>query len=103
MSLDNIIVGNYGQAVVLTINDTDTDSAADVSAYTTSQHVEIKDPSGNTATKTASFVSDGSDGQVTYTLVENDIDEAGLWHVRAKVVSGSAVLYSEWESADVAE
>ncbi len=97
MSLNNIVSGDYGQSIVLTIIDTDTDAAADVSAYTTAIPVQLSDPSGNVATKTAAYVTNGADGQVTYTLASGDIDEPGSWRIRAKVTSGSAVLSSVWE------
>ncbi|MCP4263643.1 MAG: hypothetical protein GY774_39970 [Planctomycetes bacterium] len=97
MSLDNIVSGDYGQTIVLTVKDTDTDAAADISAYTTTIQMQISDPDGNVATETATFVTDGSNGQVQYTLTDGDIDEIGVWRIRAKVTSGSAVLSSVWE------
>ena len=104
MSLDKITSEDYGQVLTITIKDTDTDAAADVSAYTTSQVVFLKDPDGNVSSAlTAAFDSDGSDGLVTYTLATGNIDEPGLWHVCARVTSGSAVLTSEWKSFNVGE
>ena len=103
MSLNNIVSGDYGQTIILTIIDTDTDAAANVSAYITTIQVQISDPAGNTATKTATYVSDGSDGQVKYTIASGDIDEVGSWRIRAKVTSASAVLSSVWQSFTVRE
>ena len=101
MSLDAINANDYGYTLTLTVIDTDTDSAADVSAYTTSQELVLKDPDDNEATVTASFDTDGSDGVVTYTVADGDIDEAGVWHVRVKLTSGTSVLRSEWKSFTV--
>jgi len=101
MSLSNIVSGDYGQVIVLTIIDTDTEAAADVSAYATTIQVQLSDPALNVATETATFVTDGSDGLVQYTLADGDIDEAGEWRIRARVTSASAVLSSVWESFKV--
>ena len=96
MSMEGLVAGNFGQVVTLTVNDVDTNAAADISGYTTAQQMIFKDPDGNEATETAAFDSDGSDGLVTYTLTDGDIDEGGTWNVRVKVTSGSAELKSRW-------
>lgn len=92
MSLENIVNGDYGQTVTLTIIDTDTDAAADVSSYSSTIQMIFTDPSGNETTKTATFVSDGSDGQIQYTLEDGLIDEAGIWKVRGRVQGASSKL-----------
>lgn len=102
MTLNGIVNGDFGQAVVLTVLDMDTDSAADLSGYTDSQLMIFEDPDGASVNKTAAFVTDGSDGEVTYTLVDGDIDQSGSWQVRVKVTSGSAELTSLWEPFYVA-
>ena len=101
MSLDKIQIGDYGQVVKLTMIDVDTDAAADVSGYTTSQQFIFQDPSRNNTAVSASFDSDGSDGVVKYTLASGLLDEQGRWTVRARVKSGSAQLTSEPEYFDV--
>lgn len=101
MSLDKIVNGDYGQTVVITFNDVDTSAAADISGYTTAQQMIFTNPSGSATTKTAAFVTDGSDGQITYTLVDGDIDAAGNWKVRGVVTSGSAKLSTEEETFNV--
>ena len=106
MSFDGIVVGNYGQVAKLTVLDVDTDAAADLSAYATTQHMVIKDPDGNEATVTAAWDDDGTDGVVAYTLAENDIDVAGMWHIKAKAVltgESAAILYSLWHSFEVSD
>lgn len=96
MSLEYIVAGDYGQTLQLTVLDVDTNAAADLSGYTSSQIIILRDPGGNEASKTAAFGSDGSDGVVEYTLVEDDIDEEGNWRARVRVTSGSAKLTSVW-------
>ena len=92
MSLDNIVVDDYGQVVKLTFNDTDTGAAADISTYSSTIQMIFTDPSGNSTTKTATFDTDGTDGVIKYTTETGLIDETGYWTVRGRVQSGTAVL-----------
>lgn len=103
MSLEDIIAGDYGQTIQLTVLDVDTNAAADLSGYTTSQLIILRDPDGNEASKTAAFTTDGSDGVVEYTLVEDDIDEEGNWRARVQVTSATAKLTSLWSPFTVLE
>jgi hypothetical protein len=50
-------------------------------------------PSGSTLTKTASFSTDGTDGNIYYASIAGDLDEAGIWNVQAKVQFGSGSSY----------
>jgi len=101
MSLDAINKDDYGYTIELTMKDTDTDTASDISAYSTSQHFVLKSPSDVETTHSASFKTDGSDGVVEYTVSSGDIDAAGTWHIRIKAASGSAMLRSEWKAFEV--
>lgn len=53
-------------------------------------HFVYTAPSGATKTKTASFYTDGVDGQFKYTHIAGDIDETGYWRVRL-VVTGTGL------------
>lgn len=94
MSFDNIIVGDFGQQAQLTIIDTDTDAAADVSSYSSTIQMIFTDPDGNDTAKTATFDTDGSDGVINYTIEDGLFDEAGNWKVRGRVQGGSSKLTS---------
>ena len=96
MSLSNIVANDYGQIIQLTVLDTDTSTAGDISGYGVTKQMIFKDPSGNQAVKTASFVTDGTDGLVKYTLASGDIDESGIWAVRVKLTGAGKVLTSTW-------
>lgn len=95
MSLDKIVNGDYGQAIELTFVDVDTSAAANISSYTTAKQMIFTSPSGVATTKTAAFKTDGSDGIITYTLANGDINAAGNWTVRGVVTTGSAKLSTE--------
>jgi len=103
MSLDKISKDDYGYSILLTFIDTDTNSADDISAYTTAQYMVFQDPMGTEHEKSASFNTDGSDGVVTYTVQDGDIPMSGEWKVRIKVQSGSSIIRSEWETFDVGD
>jgi hypothetical protein len=102
MSLDKVVAGDYGHVMDLTVQDVDTEAAADLSSYTTVQ-VEFKDPGGSIVTKTAAFATDGSNGVVRYTLADGDIHVGGKWAVRAKLSKDGALLRSVWEDFTVEE
>ena len=91
MSLKNLVAGDYGQAIELTFNDVDTDAAADVSGYATTQQMIFTNPAGTETTKTAAFKTDGSDGIIRY-VVPSSFLTAGKWRVRGRVTSASAQL-----------
>lgn len=96
MSFDSIIAGDYGQDFELTFIDIDTDSAADISGYSSTIQMIFEAPDGTQTTKTATFKTDGTDGVITYTGESGFFDTAGGWKARGKVNSGSAVLTTEW-------
>lgn len=95
MTIEGITTNNYGQIIVLTVLDVDTDTPIDISSYTTRQMV-FKDPTGNETAKTAFFVTDGSDGKIKHTLEDGHIDVDGTWYVRAKLTTGGSQLSSAW-------
>lgn len=101
MSLKGLHVDEYGIIITLTLNDIDTDAAADISGYT-SVNVDLKPPSGDIKTKSASFVTDGTDGQIDFTLEAGDLDEVGRWHLQVNLLSASAEISSEIVSFSVA-
>lgn len=58
-------------------------------------------PSGALMTKTV-VVDDASTGQVHYTTVADDLDEAGVYKVRAKwEPGGGAIMYGEKTTFEV--
>ena len=96
MSLDKLQAGDYGQEIQLTYIDVDTNAAADISAYSDTLQIILVDPSGNAAAKTAAFENDGTDGIISYTLVNGDLDEGGKWHIYGRAIAtGTAQLTTE--------
>ncbi len=65
-------------------------------AGSSAAYMLFQNPNGSTSTKTASVVSDGSTGQITYTTVSGDLNSAGTWKYQGKVTwGGGAIFFSE--------
>ena len=65
MAVNEIHVGDIGTVFTLTIKDGS--SVIDLSGATTKQIILRKPDRVTSSTKTASFVTDGSDGKIKYT------------------------------------
>lgn len=52
--------------------------ALDVSGVST-KAIDFKKPDGTVVSKTASFVTDGTDGQIEYVTVNGDLNVVGEW------------------------
>lgn len=100
MSFDDLIrVGNVGTVVICTITKviSGVDTAVDVSG-TTSVQIEFQKPNGERLTPlTASFVTDGTNGQITFTDSTGIFDVAGRWKVRGIAnTSATNIMRGSW-------
>lgn len=80
MSWTDIHLGDYGFVGRLTL--TEDGTAVNISTYTTKEFV-IEKPDETTMTVDADFATNGTDGILEYVFADGDIDQAGLWTVRA--------------------
>ena len=87
MSLNDLVVGNYGVVIELTVQEDG--SAADISGFTTLLQMILKHRDGTTATKSASFKTDGTDGIMQCTVADGDLHASGDWQIQGRLVSGS--------------
>lgn len=89
---EEVHYNDIGTIFRATINDciNGTQTIIDLSAATTLQLI-FKSPNGVVKTKNASLTTDGTDGQIQYTTVDQDLDEVGNWKLQAYIVlpSGS--------------
>ena len=90
--MDEIHKNDVGTIIRLTV--TDDGSAVDLSASSTKQ-ILLRKPSGQVLTKTASFTTDGTNGQIQYTTIAGDLNEVGDWRAQASLVFAS----SSWLSS----
>ncbi len=83
MAQNEIHVDDIGTVFTATIMDGN--DIVDVSGSTTLQ-LKFKKPGGTLLTKSAGLVTDGTDGQISYTAVDGDLDECGRWRLQAFLV-----------------
>jgi hypothetical protein len=62
------------------------------------KNIKFTKPSGILVTKNANFLTDGSDGILTYTTVNGDLDEIGNWKLQAYLELGSNKYNSSIET-----
>ena len=61
----------------------------------TTKQILIKSPNKSVAIKTGSFLTDGTDGIMKYTTVDDDISKTGVWSIQAKVIFVTGTWYSD--------
>ena len=103
---DFIRVGQIGTVLTTTVTRiiTNVETPVDVSS-TSSVTIEVQKPDGEVMTPlVASFVTDGTDGMVTYTDMVGIFDEGGRWKIRgvANYPSGAKFMGS-WTGFSVDE
>lgn len=52
-------------------------------------------PDSSDLIKTASLITDGTDGNIRYTTVSGDLDQIGTWQIQAKVDFGASVFSTD--------
>ena len=87
---------------VITVTVTEGGVAKDISSATEKLFF-FRDPNGDEVQKTAQWVTDGSDGQLKYTTIANDLDVAGTWWIQAKITTPSATFRTEIGTFEVGE
>jgi hypothetical protein len=85
LSANEIHVGDVGTVITTTVKDGTT--VVNVSAATVT--FCFKKPTGVVVEKAATFVTDGSDGQVQYTTESGFLDTAGTWQMQLRIVDGT--------------
>jgi len=86
-----LFLNDFGVDITLTVIDQDCAPVSLVSS--TVRQFELVKPDGTVVTKTAVFVTDGSDGQLKYTVETGVLDVLGTWGVRAKITEGASKVY----------
>ncbi len=80
----NIRVGDHGTGIKITIKDQD---GIPVNISTASSlALSIIKPNGVILSKSGEFVTNGTDGQLQYIIVNGDIDVSGIWEISANLV-----------------
>ncbi len=95
-SEEEVHYNDIGTLFLVTVNDCVSGTAAvlDVSGASTIELI-FKSPSGASTTQSATLYTDGTDGKITYTTVDGDLNEVGTWRIQAKVVVGGGTFRSD--------
>jgi hypothetical protein len=93
--MSKIHVNDIGTDFRVTIVDNNT--AVDISSAT-SKTITFQKPNGVSVEKTATFVTDGSDGKIRYITVDGDLDDGGTWKIQGKVVTPAGSWNTDVES-----
>lgn len=93
MAIGEIHVGDVGTIFLVTIKD-ENDTVVDVST-SVGKTLIFKKPDGTILSKTASFSTDGTNGEIQYTTIDGDLDLHGKWAIQAFIDFGSTEWYSD--------
>ncbi|HMU74537.1 MAG TPA: hypothetical protein PKD69_02095 [Elusimicrobiota bacterium] len=88
MAANEIHKGDIGTVFTVTVKEGSV--VVDLSSSTAKQ-IKFRKRSGSILTKTASFVTDGTDGKIKYTTIAGDLDESGPWSIQAVLTFGTNV------------
>lgn len=101
--LKGCVKGEFGKTIILTCKDL-TGTVQNVSAYTGTKTVYFRSAKGNKeVTATLAFVTDGSDGKVSFAFAEGDLSESGDWVGTVELKIGTtAIARSEQFEMEVA-
>ena len=86
-------VDDFGTPFTLTIYKYD-NTILDLTNSLTRQIIFIK-PDTSRVTTTGSFVTDGSDGKITYTSASGLLDTAGDWKIQGRIVFANGTWSTE--------
>jgi hypothetical protein len=93
MAANEIHVGDIGTTFEITMYDGD--AIVNLSGANTLQMFFLKPDGSTTLTKTATLVTDGTDGKLKYVTVANDLDTAGTWKIQARIQFDAS---NDWKS-----
>ncbi len=89
----NVTVNDVGTNFIGTVYD-EQSQVQDISESYSMQMV-FRRPDGTSITKTAVFLTDGTDGKMKCTTVIGDINQIGRWQVQGVVTNSNGVFYSD--------
>lgn len=87
---------DIGTQIRIQISDCN-DIAIDISTSNLKQII-FKKPNGTLLTKTADFLTDGTDGIIYCIISSGDLDIVGTWKVQAIISFGAYTFHSDFES-----
>jgi hypothetical protein len=95
-------LGDIGSPIGVVVYRADGTLESQLGSATTIQII-LEKPSEASVTKTATLVTDGSDGQMHYITAEGDLDEVGTWNYHGYVVIGAGKWKTTVKTFEVLE
>lgn len=92
MAANEIHKDDIGTVFTLTVKD---GSAVVNVASASSKLIKFRKPGGVIISKTAEFVTDGTDGKIKYTAIAGDLDQSGPWTFQAVLTFASGTWSSD--------
>lgn len=93
-----IHVGDVGTVFEVTVQENGV--ALNISTATTKQ-ILLRKPDGTVLTKSAAFVTNGTDGKISYTTIAGDLSSEGQWKIQAYIVLTTGSWHSDAQRFDV--
>jgi len=101
--LEGMVVGEYGKTVSITLKN-ENGIVQDVSSYTGTKTFATKPPQGyKTVSCALSFLTDGTDGKVTFSFAAGDLDQAGIWECTISLEKTGVLSRSKMFTMEVTE
>ena len=75
--------GDTGVVLTITVYQENGTTKWDLSGATVTKQIILGPPAGSAKVYDASFVTDGTDGALSYTTTDDDIDVPGTWNIQA--------------------
>ena len=98
MAANEIHINDVGTKFLVTV--TDGATAVNISSASTKQLI-FKKPSGAKLIKATSFVTDGTNGEMQYSVAADDLDEAGTYKLQGKVIISDGTFYTDIQTFKV--
>jgi hypothetical protein len=92
MSNHEIHLNDLGTDFIATLRDGE--ALVDISTQTTLEFLALPPSPAVLKTWAASFVTDGTDGQMHYVIQSGDLDVAGDWQIQAHVITPAGNWHS---------
>lgn len=95
MAANEVHLGDIGTVFRLTVKDGTTVVNVSTADQPGEKEVIFTKPDGTKLTKAAAFTTNGSDGQIQYTTIAGDLDQAGLWQNQGHVKLDSGEWWTD--------
>jgi hypothetical protein len=97
-NITGLIKGEFGKTIVITLQKDG--MAVDISTYTTIL-VKLAHDNKLFLSKPALFVTNGADGQISFSFSEGDLSESGKWELQVDLLRTGELTKSDIETFEI--